>query len=77
VCAVRAAVYYYDAGIKNWKSADEGLSTVALYENKANHTFRIVAISTKTNQAVINTIVHKDFKFLKLSDQFGQFQDSR
>jgi len=77
IASARSAVYYYDVNSKNWSPADGGISVISIYQNKSNNTMRIVAISSKTNQAVINSPVHKDLKYIKASEQFGQFQDAR
>jgi len=75
--AGRCAVYYYDSSVRNWSAADGGISVINLYQNKTTNASRIVAISGKNNQVVINTPVHKDLKYVKASDQFGQFQDAK
>jgi len=74
----RAAVYTFEQNSKQWATADGGLSQISLYQNKSNNFYRIVAISLKNNsQVVINTPVHKNLKYTKASEVFGQFQDAK
>lgn len=47
IAAATAAVYYFDAATRNWKNVDGGLSQVNIYENPANGTYRVVAMSAK------------------------------
>lgn len=52
IAAATAAVYYFDAATRNWKNVDGGLSSVNIYENTANGSFRVVAMSVKQQGTV-------------------------
>eukprot|EP00727_Mastigamoeba_balamuthi_P013815 m51a1_g9056 putative ena vasp-like protein isoform x2 (285) ;mRNA; f:59630-61200 len=75
--AVRAAVFYYDAAQNNWRPADDGISRVDLYANNAAQTFRVVAISAKSNDVVVNSPLYKDLKYQRASSMFHQWSDAR
>jgi len=75
--SVRAAVYQFDQATKGWTPIDGGLSQVSLYQTKSNNSHRIVAIATQKNQPVINSLLHKNLKYSKASEVFGQFQDAK
>jgi hypothetical protein len=52
VAAATAAVYYFDSATRNWKNVDGGLSSVNIYENPANGSYRVVAMSLKQQGTV-------------------------
>ena len=49
IAAVRAAVYHYDPANNCWNLADGGLSRVDILSNPSTSSFRVIAVSAKTN----------------------------
>lgn len=77
ITAARAAVYHYDVSTNAWKQVDEGISRVDLYMSSTLASFRIVGVSAKTSEVVVNSPVYKEMKYQRVTNLFHQWSDTR
>lgn len=54
---------------RQWKSIDEGQSSIFLYHDESKDTYRVIA-KAANNQFVLNSWIKKESKLSKLSDKF-------
>jgi hypothetical protein len=69
-------VYHFDASTESWKQVDDGLSKVELLNDTSRNAYRVVAVSYKSSQIVINSPVVKQTNYTQASNTFHQWADS-
>lgn len=76
VVAVRAAVYHYNPGTNTWASADRGLSRLDLYHSQQTRRYRVVGVSAKTGDTVINSPLTRAVVYQQVTPLFHQWSDT-
>eukprot|EP01087_Luapelamoeba_hula_P011576 TRINITY_DN3156_c1_g1_i1.p1 TRINITY_DN3156_c1_g1~~TRINITY_DN3156_c1_g1_i1.p1 ORF type:complete len:627 (-),score=73.39 TRINITY_DN3156_c1_g1_i1:59-1939(-) len=71
----RGVVYYLEAG--EWKQQGEGYSLISIYHETSRDMYRVVAISSKSREAVINSRIFKEQAIKKEGDNFYQWADGK
>ena len=76
VVAVRAAVYHYNPGTNTWASADRGLSRMDLYHSQQTRRYRVVGVSAKTGDTVVNSPLTRAVVYQQVTPLFHQWSDT-
>ena len=76
VVAVRAAVYHYNPGTNTWAPADRGLSRLDLYHSQQTRRYRVVGVSAKTGDTVINSPLTRAVVYQQVTPVFHQWSDT-
>jgi uncharacterized membrane protein YgcG len=70
-------VYHYDVASNSWKQVDDGISRVDLYMSSSLAAFRVVGVSAKTSEVVVNSPVYREMKYQRVTNLFHQWSDTR
>ena len=76
VVAVRAALYHYNPGTNTWAPADRGLSRLDLYHSQQTRRYRVVGVSAKTGDTVINSPRTRAVVYQQVTPVFHQWSDT-
>jgi len=74
--SANAAVYTFDPHRESWTPADAGLSKVEIFNNTANNSYRVVAVSLQDQRTVINSAMYASMQYTQASESFHQWSDA-